>query len=190
MTNSCVCYCRYLARFLVESKSCILKSEVPDINFKDIGNPDKRSLTISFKEYLDSLSVFNKRKLYQECSNCNCCERHKKNFPKPNNILYDFLENNDIEELTKQNLDIEKDLETFVHQMRDYFNLVWRPEFHDQLKLLDSGKLCDLNKILSYPSTGGDAILDDSFTGPCEHLDILSDTSKSLLGYFYGIHLH
>ena len=36
--------------------------------------------------------------------------------------------------------------------MRDYFNLVWRQEFHDQLKLLDSGKLCDLNKILSYPS--------------------------------------
>ena len=144
----------------------------------------------SHKEYVDSLSIFNKRNLYQECSNCNCCERHKKNFPEPNNILYDFVENNDIEELTKQQLDIEKDLETFVYQMRDYFNLVWRSEFHNELKLLDSGKLYDLNKILSYPSYGGYAILEDSFTGPCEDIDILSDTSKSLLGYFYGIHLH
>jgi hypothetical protein len=189
MSNECVCYCRYLARLLVESKSCILNSEIPDISFKDIGNPNKR-LQIPFKEYLDSLSVINKKNLYHECSNCNCCERHKNNFPNPNNVLDEFVKNEDIKVLINENLNVEQSIETFVHQLRDYFKLVWRPEFHDQLKLLDSGKLYDLNKILSYPSYGGYAILDDSFTGPCEDIDILSDTSKSLLGYFYGIHLH
>ena len=48
-----------------------------------------------------------------------------------------------------------------------------------------------LNKeyLLEYPSTGGYHVIDDSFTGPECPVHILSTKSKSLLGYFYGIHL-
>jgi hypothetical protein len=40
----------------------------------------------------------------------------------------------------------------------------------------------------NYPSDAGYGILDDSFTGECEDLNILCDNSKLLLGYFYGIY--
>ena len=47
-----------------------------------------------------------------------------------------------------------------------------------------------LNKkyLENYPSHRGHGIIDDSFTGVCPHLDILSEKSKFLLGYFYGIY--
>ena len=41
----------------------------------------------------------------------------------------------------------------------------------------------------NYPSTAGHHILDSAFTGPACPTEILSDKSKGLLGYFYGIYL-
>ena len=72
---------------------------------------------------------------------------------------------------------------------KEYFNQVWQVGFRikEPIQSLDC-----LNKehLLNYPSTGGYAILEDSFTGPECPVDILSPLSKTVLGYFYGIHLH
>lgn len=108
----------------------------------------------------------------------------KSNIP----LLGTFFTNEDVIELTKHGVDCEKDVRKFLEELKDYFLKTWRPEYHNVIYTIKT--LDDLNKnLLNYPSQGGHEILSNSFTGPCEHLDILSEKSRSLLGYFYGIHL-
>jgi hypothetical protein len=100
-----------------------------------------------------------------------------------------FVTNKDYEEFSKNGENLDVAIETFLDEIRDYFNEVWQDKYaiKEQVQSLDC-----LNKehLLNYPSNGGDAILDDSFTGPECPVDILSPLSKTVLGYFYGIHLH
>lgn len=100
-----------------------------------------------------------------------------------------FVTNKDYEEFSKNGENLDVAIETFLDEIRDYFNEVWQDKYaiKEQVQSLDC-----LNKehLLNYPSNGGDAILDDSFTGPDCPVDILSPLSKTVLGYFYGIHLH
>ncbi len=100
-----------------------------------------------------------------------------------------FVTYDDINKLKNYNINFEKDVVIFLKEIRKYFNTHWREEFNikDEIATLD-----ELNKehLLDYPSTGGYHVLEDSFTGPSCPVDILSDKSKSLLGYFYSIYLN
>ena len=100
-----------------------------------------------------------------------------------------FVTNKDYEEFLKNGENLDGAIEKFLDEIREYFNQVWLPAYRikEPVQSLDC-----LNKehLLNYPSSGGDAILDDSFTGPDCPVDILSPLSKTVLGYFYGIHLH
>ena len=100
-----------------------------------------------------------------------------------------FVTNKDYEEFSKYGENLDGAIEIFLDEIREYFNLVWQDKYaiKEQIQSLDC-----LNKehLLNYPSNGGDAILDVSFTGPECPVDILSPVSKTVLGYFYGIHLH
>ena len=100
-----------------------------------------------------------------------------------------FVTNKDYEEFSKNGENLDGAIEIFLDEIREYFNEVWQDKYaiKEQIQSLDC-----LNKehLLNYPSNGGDAILDDSFTGPECPVDILSPLSKTVLGYFYGIHLH
>ena len=100
-----------------------------------------------------------------------------------------FVTNKDYEEFSKYGENLDGAIEIFLDEIREYFNLVWQDKYaiKEQIQSLDC-----LNKehLLNYPSNGGDAILDDSFTGPECPVDILSPVSKTVLGYFYSIHLH
>lgn len=100
-----------------------------------------------------------------------------------------FVTNRDYEEFAKHNDNLEESLEIFLKEIRVYFNTVWmeKYEIKNEIESLEQ-----LNKdyLLNYPSNGGDLVLDDSFTGPSCPVELLSDKSKIVLGYFYGIHLH
>lgn len=100
-----------------------------------------------------------------------------------------FVSKQDYEEFSKNGENLDDAIQLFLDEIREYFNQVWQVGFRikEPIQSLDC-----LNKehLLNYPSTGGYAILEDSFTGPECPVDILSPLSKTVLGYFYGIHLH
>ena len=99
-----------------------------------------------------------------------------------------FVTNDDINELKNRSIVYENDIIVFLKEIRKYFNTHWRIEFYitDDILSID-----ELNKkyLLNYPSTGGYHVLDDSFTGPSCQVDLLSNKSKIILYYFYGISL-
>ena len=99
-----------------------------------------------------------------------------------------FVTNRDYEEFSKNGENLEGAIETFLDEIREYFNQIWEVRYRikEPIQSLDC-----LNKeyLENYPSNGGNAILDDSFTGPDCPVDILSPISKTVLGYFYGIQL-
>ena len=80
------------------------------------------------------------------------------------------------------------DIELFIKELIVYFNRVWFPDYRipDSITTLDE---IHEEYLLDYPSMGGYHIIDDSFTGLDCPIHLLSSTSKSLLDYFYGIHL-
>jgi hypothetical protein len=93
-----------------------------------------------------------------------------------------FITHEDYANFTK------KEIELFIKELIEYFNSVWYPDYRipDSITTLDE---IHEEYLLDYPSTGGYHIIDDSFTGPDCPIHLLSSTSKSLVGYFYGIHL-
>lgn len=97
-----------------------------------------------------------------------------------------FVTEKDIIELAKHDIQYDIDIPIFLDEIRSFFNAEWHEEhyIHHKLNTLD-----ELNAILlDYPSTGGYHILEDSFTSPSkENFTILSNKTKELLGYFYGI---
>ena len=103
------------------------------------------------------------------------------------NIMSNFVTPEEIIELAKHDVS-ESDITIFIQELVTYFNSVW---IKDELIETEIYSLDQLNKdyLLDYPSTDGYHIIDDSFTGSTCHVHILSNKSKSLLGYFYGIHL-
>lgn len=104
-------------------------------------------------------------------------------------MVNSFVTPKDIQTLTSiLNSNPKHHIEIFLVEIRRYLNQVWSPE--DQIqKPLKS--LAELNEtyLLCYPSTGGYHILDSSFTGPDCPIELLSEASRGLLGYFYGIQL-
>lgn len=101
-----------------------------------------------------------------------------------------------ITEIDKSNLkpyvvSFEEDMIMFLLELKLYFTKVWEPKYHADLENLEEKGIDYFNKIIDYPSWGGYAILEDSFSGSTDdEISVLSDRSKELLDYFYGIQLH
>ena len=100
-----------------------------------------------------------------------------------------FVTQDDINELEKHGVETKTSIPAFISELCKYFNSVWLEEYQFKDKI-DSLEQLNTKYLHNYPSNQGYRILDDSFTGPDAPIDILSTTSKNLLGYFYGIHLH
>ena len=99
-----------------------------------------------------------------------------------------FVTQEDIDELAKHGHEnLEEDIKIFLTEIRQYLNTVWENEYYIEEEL---GSIDQFNReqLYNYPSTGGYHILDNALTGSCP-THILSNKSKGLLGYFYGIHL-
>ena len=85
----------------------------------------------------------------------------------------------------------EEDMKMFLLELRLFFTEVWSPEHVKPLENLEEKDIEHFNKLIDYPSWGGYAILEDSFTACSdEQIAILSDRSKEFLQYFYAISLH
>lgn len=102
------------------------------------------------------------------------------------NTTDDFITPKDIIELQKKNINYNEDLPIFLKEIRDYFNQTWSSSYFINEPIND---IDELNKVLlNYPSWGGYYILENSFTAiSTDNLDILSEKSKIILGYLYGI---
>ena len=85
----------------------------------------------------------------------------------------------------------EEDMKMFLLELRLFFTEVWSPEYVKPLENLEEKDIEHFNSLIDYPSWGGYAILEDSFTACSdEQIAILSDRSKEFLQYFYAISLH
>ena len=100
-----------------------------------------------------------------------------------------FITQDDINELSRNDINFNRDIKIFLSEMRLYFNEVGSNEYYidNELESLDQ-----FNKeiLCNYPSYGGHCILDSAFTGWDIPLHLLSNKTLGILGYFYGIHLH
>lgn len=101
----------------------------------------------------------------------------------------DFVTPKDLIELQKKNINYSEDIPIFLNELRDYFNQIWSSSYYinEPFNTID-----ELNKehLLNYPSWGGYYILESSFSAiNSDDLDILSEKSKIILGYLYGIYL-
>lgn len=97
-----------------------------------------------------------------------------------------FVKQEDINELENDGIETGTAIPTFIKELCMYFNKVWNEDYHIKD---DVCSLEELNKkhLHNYPSTQGYIWIDDSFTGEDCPIEILSDTSILLLGYFYRI---
>lgn len=96
----------------------------------------------------------------------------------------------DYETFEKNNDDLQKCLRAFQTDMPDYLRKRWISDYQEEiLKIERSGNVIQaFNRSIGYPGWGGAAILDDIFTCVEEdELDMLSDDTYTVLGYFYNI---
>jgi hypothetical protein len=98
-----------------------------------------------------------------------------------------FVSGKDIEELDKQGISYETDIKTFLSELRDLFNKIWEEKYYINREIKDIEEL-NSEYLENYPSTAGYYILESSFSG-CSEIDMLSQNTKIILGYLYGIHL-
>ena len=99
-----------------------------------------------------------------------------------------FVTQKDIDELARNDVNYEEDIKVFLTEMRKYCNEFTSPKDYienewESLEQFNKEELCN------YPSYGGHCILDDMFTGNDCPLELLSNKTIGILGYFYGIHL-
>lgn len=102
-----------------------------------------------------------------------------------------FVTQKDYDELSKHGVDFKSFQPIFLRELKLILLELWSKEYHKDLENLENKSLEDFNKIINYPSHGGYAILEDTFTNVDNTtMNIMSDTSQSIFGYFYGIHFH
>ena len=102
-----------------------------------------------------------------------------------------FVTDDDKIKLKPYVVSFEEDMKMFLLELRLFFQRTWESKHIAELENVEEKGIEHFNKLIDYPSWGGYAVLEDSFTACSdEDIAILSDRSKGLLGYFYGIHLH
>ena len=96
-----------------------------------------------------------------------------------------FVTEQDKKILKEQGVDYDTDISIFIENMKALFLNVWREEFTEEIKKIKT--IEDLNRCLhDYPSTGGKAMLDSTFTCLSEEKwSILAETSKKILDQMY-----
>jgi len=102
-----------------------------------------------------------------------------------------FITVKDTNELIKHDINCDRDIEIFIIEMKNYFNDVWCDESGNNQWDIEVDTIEEFNTLIlsNYPSWPGYHILDDAFTGPDCPVYILSENSKIILGYLYGIQL-
>ena len=99
-----------------------------------------------------------------------------------------FLTRMDYDKFESNGRDLNASIALFLVEIREYLNYKWQEKHHikEPLKSMDQ---FNEDHLLGYPSSGGDAILDDAFTGPDCPLEMFSQSTFEILAYFYNFHM-
>ena len=111
----------------------------------------------------------------------------------PDEFYEPIITYKDYETFVENDDDLQKCLRAFQADMPDYLRKRWRSEYEEEiLKIERAGNVIQtFNRSIGYPGYKGVAILDDMFTLVEENdLDMLSDDTYTVLGYFYNIQMH
>jgi len=102
-----------------------------------------------------------------------------------------FVSEHDIYILSKNGINYDEDIIVFINEMKNYLYKTWKKEYHTDIDKCGN-TIEDFNKLISdYPSNSGYDILSNSFEyATDEDLEVLSEKTIELLGYFYNIHLN
>tara|TARA_B110001469_G_scaffold101788_1_gene99639 strand:+ start:670 stop:990 length:321 start_codon:yes stop_codon:yes gene_type:complete len=106
--------------------------------------------------------------------------------------MISFVSEKDISELTKNGINYDEDIKVFINEMKGYLYQTWDIFYHKYIDKMTNNTIEELNILISnYPSHEGSQILSNSFECVSdEDLDILSEKTLYILGYFYNIHLY
>ena len=87
-----------------------------------------------------------------------------------------FITQKDYDILGQNGIDFKSFHSVFLKELKDILLSIWRTEFNKDLENLENKRIEDFNKIIDYPSYGGYAILEDTFTNlDDETMNILSN---------------
>jgi len=102
-----------------------------------------------------------------------------------------FVSEKDIIELKKYDVNYDEDIIIFLNEMKHYLYKTWIKEYHKDIDKCGN-TIEDFNILMgNYPSNGGREIISNSFEcASDEDLEVLSEKTIELLGYFYHIYLN
>jgi|SaaInlStandDraft_2_1057019.scaffolds.fasta_scaffold352655_2 hypothetical protein len=102
-----------------------------------------------------------------------------------------FVSETDVTELKKHNINYEVDIIVFINEMKQYFYNTWTKDYHKDIDNC-TNTIESFNTLIGgFPSTGSAHIISDSFDDATdEDLEILSEKTIGILGYFYQIYLN
>jgi hypothetical protein len=103
-----------------------------------------------------------------------------------------FVSEKDVIELKKHGINYDEDIIVFINEMKSYFYKIWSPVYHKDIDKMSENTIDEFNKLIgNYPSTEGHEILSNAFEcASDDDLDLLSEKTIEILGYFYDINLH
>ena len=100
-----------------------------------------------------------------------------------------FVSQEDYRAFARTGRDLDACIVVFISEITAYFNKQWREDCRIT-ELPRSLEELNNKHLLKYPSFGGDAVLDDSFTGPECPIDMLSEPSFLILDHVYNMKFH
>ena len=103
-----------------------------------------------------------------------------------------FVSDEDIIALKTQGINYDEDIKVFINEMKSYFYKTWVSMYHKDIDKMSENTIEEFNKLIgNYPSTGGHEIMTNAFEcATDEDLEILSEKTIRILGYFYHINLY
>lgn len=103
-----------------------------------------------------------------------------------------FVSEKDVIELNSHGINYAEDIKVFINEMKSYFYKTWDSVYHKDIDKMSENTIEEFNTLIgNYPSNRGYEILSNAFEyASDEDLDLLSEKTIDILGYFYHIHLH
>jgi len=103
-----------------------------------------------------------------------------------------FVCEKDVIELKKHDINYDEDIIVFINEMKGYFYKKWDSIYHKDIDKMTKNTIEEFNILIgNYPSNESCEKLSNAFDcASDEDLDMLSDKTIDILGYFYHVQLH
>jgi hypothetical protein len=102
-----------------------------------------------------------------------------------------FVTKNDFKSMEEKGIDFNNEYPVFLTEFHNYLKSVWPVSYCHWITPLQNGNIEQFNANIGYPSNDTYYMLEDSFTAVSdEDMNLLSNNTMALIGYFYNIHLY